>query len=423
MALQGSGTISLADIQVEFGGSNPIGLNEYYSAAAGIPTSGTISIGNFYGASNYIAPTAIPIGNIYPAGGDGYGETGGYLNHMAVNPSWVAIGQPQATVAGQASAGQIDIFNSSGVFQRTIYGDGLNPSYDAFGKHLSMAETGDLLFVARPDTKGVGEYNMSTGALVRGYTGHSFTYVTVSASPSYVLAASYFYATNTGRAQVFSRATGARIYDIVNPLVDGGDGIQDRFGSFVCAADNYMAIHSDANINNLANSGTVSLFNSSDGTVARHFHNPTPAAYGYFGRGIAMNGTRIAISHYTAAVNGLTAAGKVYIYDMTNGALLLTLQSETPLAYHNFGISIGMNSTHIFCGYTRWSDGLSGVEVFDYAGVKRNEFANPNVNTTDAIDEFAASLDVNGNLLLVGAPREDGGGVLNSGYVYLYVGV
>ena len=72
MALQASGAISLADIQSEFGGSNPIGLNEYYSAAAGIPASGVISIGDFYGASNYIAPTAIPIGNIYPAGGDGY---------------------------------------------------------------------------------------------------------------------------------------------------------------------------------------------------------------------------------------------------------------------------------------------------------------------------------------------------------------
>ena len=30
MALPNSGSISLADIQNEFGGSNPIGLNEYY---------------------------------------------------------------------------------------------------------------------------------------------------------------------------------------------------------------------------------------------------------------------------------------------------------------------------------------------------------------------------------------------------------
>ena len=50
MALQGSGQISLADIQTEFGGSNPISLNEYYlnglyvtSNNTGVPTSGVIS--------------------------------------------------------------------------------------------------------------------------------------------------------------------------------------------------------------------------------------------------------------------------------------------------------------------------------------------------------------------------------------------
>ena len=51
MALQTSGQISLADIQTEFGGSNPISISEYYGAAAGIPASGVISIGDFYGAS------------------------------------------------------------------------------------------------------------------------------------------------------------------------------------------------------------------------------------------------------------------------------------------------------------------------------------------------------------------------------------
>ena len=59
MTLPASGAISLDNIQTEFGGANPIGLNEYYKGgsyvnagvSASIPTSGTISIGNFYGAS------------------------------------------------------------------------------------------------------------------------------------------------------------------------------------------------------------------------------------------------------------------------------------------------------------------------------------------------------------------------------------
>ena len=56
MALQSSGLIRLSQIQTEFGGSNPISLSEYYRGGAytttnntGVPTSGSISLSNFYG--------------------------------------------------------------------------------------------------------------------------------------------------------------------------------------------------------------------------------------------------------------------------------------------------------------------------------------------------------------------------------------
>ena len=51
MVLQTSGAISLADIAAEFGGSAPHSLSEYYGAASGVPASGAISIGGFYGKS------------------------------------------------------------------------------------------------------------------------------------------------------------------------------------------------------------------------------------------------------------------------------------------------------------------------------------------------------------------------------------
>lgn len=52
MALQTSGAISLANVQTEFGGVNPISISEYYGKAAGIPASGAISLSHFYGKSN-----------------------------------------------------------------------------------------------------------------------------------------------------------------------------------------------------------------------------------------------------------------------------------------------------------------------------------------------------------------------------------
>lgn len=59
MALQSSGAIKLSEIQTEFGGTNPVSLSEYYSGGSfvpsgtsGVPASGAVSVGDFYGASN-----------------------------------------------------------------------------------------------------------------------------------------------------------------------------------------------------------------------------------------------------------------------------------------------------------------------------------------------------------------------------------
>lgn len=64
MALQGSGTIKLSEIQTEFTGSNPISLSEYYrdggyvtSNNTNVPTSGAIRLGQFYNAVRQFAFT------------------------------------------------------------------------------------------------------------------------------------------------------------------------------------------------------------------------------------------------------------------------------------------------------------------------------------------------------------------------------
>lgn len=65
MALPSSGPLTMANIQTEFGGSNPISLSEYYAGGGlvpsgttgtygAVPSSGTISIRNFYGTTNVV---------------------------------------------------------------------------------------------------------------------------------------------------------------------------------------------------------------------------------------------------------------------------------------------------------------------------------------------------------------------------------
>lgn len=73
MTLPTSGPLTLADIQAEFGGTNPISLSEYYAGGGlvpvgatgtygAVPSSGQISIQNFYGTSAVILLTSIVAG-------------------------------------------------------------------------------------------------------------------------------------------------------------------------------------------------------------------------------------------------------------------------------------------------------------------------------------------------------------------------
>ena len=106
MVLQSSGAISLNDIQNEFGGTNPIGINEYYSAASGIPSSGLISFNQFYGKS------AVPPWEIIM-------HTSGY----AVNSS--VFGSLGTTTFKSITA------SSTGASSRTSFGNGTG-LYNAF---------------------------------------------------------------------------------------------------------------------------------------------------------------------------------------------------------------------------------------------------------------------------------------------------
>lgn len=120
MPLPSSGLISLADIQTEFGGVNPIGINEYYrngglvsSNNTNVPTSGTISLADFYGARKQVLvpvvldfPDGSPFSN--PEWTNNYNNTFGYWtmpsNILNNTLNITAIGAGAGMSSGSASA-------------------------------------------------------------------------------------------------------------------------------------------------------------------------------------------------------------------------------------------------------------------------------------------------------------------------------
>jgi len=134
MALPSSGQLSLNDIAAEFGGTTPHALSEYYGAAPGIPGSGTISIGDFYGASNQLLTSwqvaAQRLGTVYDSGSD--------QRRWPINCSGIPLpgsGQKRIIVYARASMGGSD-HNSN--FYTPRIGQGLNAEYN-FSTNMNVS--------------------------------------------------------------------------------------------------------------------------------------------------------------------------------------------------------------------------------------------------------------------------------------------
>lgn len=97
MPIQSSGAVKFSEIQSEFGGVNPISASEYYRSGlyvtsnnTGVPTSGAISISQFYGTSKSAAGAVV--NPLTPStGGSGFGVTSGYVDLSVLRNGTVTV--------------------------------------------------------------------------------------------------------------------------------------------------------------------------------------------------------------------------------------------------------------------------------------------------------------------------------------------
>ena len=165
MAIPSTGAVSFGDIQTEFGGSNPIGLSEYYAGGGlvpagttgtngAVPSSGAICVNVFHGTSKpppasqqayttagtytWVAPTGVTSVSVVAVGaatyspGSGYGGGGaglGYKNNYSVTP-----GSSYTVVVGAINSSTV---NMTSYFVSTSVVAGRGPSITAGSRYLT----------------------------------------------------------------------------------------------------------------------------------------------------------------------------------------------------------------------------------------------------------------------------------------------
>ena len=156
MAVTGSAPISITNLVTEFGGSAPHSLTEYYrggslvpngpAANNSIPTSGAISLTNFYGATNTqttgnytitIGTSFIGLG-VTVHGFNAYGQAGSYgaisTNTIGFSGFNVTIGGVNESIYDQLTFYVLGHVANSGWISMTLGGTTFNRTAGSYGQ-------------------------------------------------------------------------------------------------------------------------------------------------------------------------------------------------------------------------------------------------------------------------------------------------
>jgi outer membrane protein assembly factor BamB len=322
-------------------------------------------------------------------------------------------------------------------------------SIDQFGE--SVAISGNYAIVGaqyEDDSGGTSSgkayiFNVTTGALLHtldnpnpiGTSENDFFGVVVAISGNYAIVSAYQEddagGNTSGKAYIFNVTTGALVHTLDNPNAYS-TSFEDGFGASVALSGNYAIVgapgEDDAGGNT---SGKAYIFNVTTGALLHTLDNPNAYAISYrdsFGSSVAISGNYAIVSAYQEDEAGGISSGKAYIFDVTTGVLLHTLDNPNAYdttAYDAFGNSVSISGNYAIIGARNEDDAggpASGkAYIFDVTtGTLLRTLDNPNAYSTSQADYFGTSVSISGDYAIVGAYAEDDAGGTESGKAYIF---
>ena len=361
MAIPASGPLSMTTIQTEFGGTAPISLNEYYAGGTyvpagtsgtygAVPSSGTISIQNFYGTTNLL-PRAVFAGGVNFVSSEIY-----YVNPSSLGN---AVFFGYLTVAGYG-------FGGCGSSTRGVFSNGYNYDRVSTIDYITFATTGNATTFGNMDISAGSSWSNACNSPTRGVI-RTAANVAVPAFYKYVTIAT------TGNSIAFGNSTTTMTFAFaMGSICSTTRGVfagGRRSGGFQNTIIEYVTI---------ATTGSMDYFgdlNNSQGNA--YSGSCSTSTRGIFGGGLAGNtspGTSISTMFYiTIATTGNTT---------TFGNLLSVLYETSATSSTTRGLFVGGTSGGPYANMQYITIATTGNSVFfgNIVDDTRNAGSTSNVN-------------------------------------------
>jgi len=300
--------------------------------------------------------------------GDEFGRS------VAVSSGKAIIGAHSEDAATGAGTGAAYIINTDGTLVHTLTNpggaadDGFGLSVDISGNTAVVGAYGYNTYSGRAFI-----YNVTSGAVVHTLTpptpGNSITFGrkvatdgtnAIIACPGEGGNGGTSGNAQEGKAHIFSVSTGALVHTLDHPNSSGGDSAYDGFSrDAVDISGNYAIVGA---YNESPVGGKAYIFNVSTGALVHTLDNPNAdgaASTDRFGSAVAIDGNYAVVGNHTEYYSsGSTGDGVVYIYNVSTGALVHTVASPVQGGtdeYGNFGKEVGVSGYYAVIGSQNYS--------------------------------------------------------------------
>ena len=181
-------------------------------------------------------------------------------------------------------------------------------------------------------------------------------------------------------------------------------------------------------------SGKAYIYNVTSGLLVHTLDNPNPvdtSQNDWFGNSVAISGDYAIVSALQEDDSDGTNSGKAYIFNVVTGVLVHILDNPNPFgtsAHDRFGWSVAISGDYAIVGaYSEDdSDGTNSGKAYIYnvtTGTLVHTLDNPNPYSTSADDSFGRRVAISGGRAIVGATGEDDSGGTTSGKAYIFQAV
>ncbi len=223
---------------------------------------------------------------------------------------------------------------------------------------------------------------------------------------------------NNGAVYMYQSSSNALIRKVITPDNSQGSGFGNAVALEMNSLTHRLLVGKESDRDEGVDAGAVYVFDADTGAYLYKITTPDGGG-SKFGATVAIEGNIAVIGAPESSVNG-SRSGRAFIYDLSSGALLHTLEAETPQSNALFGCDIDISSGMVVVGARRETpNGPNSGAAYVFNAQTGQMLARFTASDNEMGDQFGNAVAIEYPIAIVGALAEGENGA-NAGAAYVY---